>query len=471
VTIESGLKADAKKTSLATGTGIFAIYFMISSMTLAAPVIAGSYSLPATITGFIIQAHLIGTVLVLLPAAKAGDIIGHGRILYLGGFFFAASSFLCATADPGSTGGFELIFFRFTQGIGDGMIMASSLVLLSRWWKKEQRGESFGIFLFAGYMGYISGLLGGGWLIDTFGWKAPFLAVAPLTLITGISGYMLFGHESLKIERTGEKFDFKGMILFGPGIILIVAGLSHIPSIVSVYLIFAGITAFLILVFHERKIDNPLFDTGLFKSNRFFSLAILSDVLYYAGIGAISYLICIYLEAVRNYDSFHSALIILPVSLVQCFASPVAGKLSDRIRPGIISGAGLGLIILTLVFFSSLNIETEILLLSIFAAFTGAGFALFSAPNKNAIMSSVEMKNHGNASGLANTFEQTGNLLSIGIAVSILTFVAGGTTNHSASIGALLNSIDIVFFVLAIICLINIAIIYIRCRFGGKKGV
>lgn len=459
------LNFEAEYTSFATGTGIFAIYFMISSMTLAAPVIAGLYNLQPSVTGFIIQAHLIGTVLFLLPAAKIGDIIGHEKILYMGGIFFSLSSLLCVISLPELLGGAELIMFRFTQGIGDGMIMASSLVLLSRKWKAEQRGKSLGIFLFAGYMGYISGLLIGGWLIDVLNWRAPFLVTVPITLLTGIAGYKLYRLSKSKntaSENTGKKFDFRGMILFGPGIVLLTAGLSQIPSKESAFLIISGIVLFILLIFHEKNIEYPLFEISLFKNNRVFSLAILSDLLYYSGIGAISYLISTYLEVIRNFNSLHAALIILPISLIQGLASPVAGKLSDRIDPKYISGTGLAIIIIVLLVYSRLNTDTTIIMISTIAALAGGGFALFSSPNKNAIMSSVGTKDHGNASGLANTFEQTGNLISIGIAVAILTFITGGTTSASCTPDLLLKSMDLIFLILTVICLINIIIILIR---------
>lgn len=452
---------EAAYTSFASGTGIFAIYFMISSMTLAAPVIAGLYNLQPSVTGFIIQAHLLGAVLFLLPSAKFGDRIGHAKILCIGGLIFALSSFLCIIL-PFELGGSGLILFRFTQGIGDAMIMASSLVLLSRKWKPEQRGESFGIFLFAGYIGYISGLLAGGWLIDIFGWRASFLITIPFTLITGITGYRLSKTENFKSDKINEKFDIRGMILFGPGIILITVGLSFIPSDKSVLLIISGLIFLILLYIQENKTESPLFNFSLFNRNRLFSLAILSDLLYYAGIGAISYLICTYLESVRGFSSFHAAIIILPISLLQGLISPFAGKLSDKIDPKYISATGVCVVFLMLIFYSQFKSDTSILTISIIAAMTGTGFALYSAPNKNAIMSSVRKKDHGNASGIANTFEQTGNLISIGIAVALLTFIKNNAASGSYKSDFLLNGIDLIFMAFGIICLINIIVIMMR---------
>ena len=457
-------------TSFTTGTGIFAIYFMLSSMTLAIPVITGLYNFQPYVSGFIIQAHLIGAVIFLLPAAKIGDLIGHENVLCIGGFFFAASSLLCAVFPP-DLGGIGLIFFRFTQGIGDGMIMASSLVLLSRRWSPEKRGESFGFFLFSGYMGYIAGLLGGGALIDLFSWRAPFLFTVPMTIITGICGYMISKSGTGINTGDKQKLDLKGIALFAPAIVMLTAGLSLIPSTSSAYLIITGTILFIILVAHEKRSEYPLFKISLFKNNRIFSLAILSDILYYSGIGAISYLLSIYLEAGRGLGSFDAALVILPISVIQGVMSPVTGKVSDKIDPKYISSVGVSLIFIILLLYSQIDQDTSILVISVAAAITGAGFAMFSAPNKNAIMSSVKQEDHGNASGIANTFEQTGNLVSIGIAAAIMTRITGESASGSYTTDLVLKSTDIIFIILAVICLVNIAVILIRGKIKKESGI
>lgn len=456
---------EAGYTSFATGTGIFAIYFMISSITLAIPVISEAYHLQPVVSGFVIQSHLLGAVLFLLPAAKLGDIIGHGKILALGGLIFGFSSLICSFFPPGVEI-WGLIAFRFIQGTGDAMIMASSLVLLSRNWNPDHRGESFGIFLFAGYMGYMAGLLGGGWMIDEFGWRAPFLFTVPLTMITGIAGYNLSLKD--KSRRKADKFDLKGILLFWPAIFLIVTGLSLIPSQESMLLLSAGILLFVLFIFHERKSEFPLFRISLLKSNRIFSLALLSDLLYYTTIGAIAYSITIYLESVRGFGTFEAAIIILPISLLQGLVSPFTGRFSDRIDPKYISAAGACIIFVILIAYSQIDQSTGIGIIVIYSAVTGIGYALFSAPNKNAIMSSIDTKDQGNASGISNTIEQTGNLASIGIASAVFSLIAGGAASGFQNTESIQSGIDLVFFILGITCLVNIFILLARGRLQKK---
>ncbi len=311
-------------------------------------------------------------------------------------------------------------------------------------------------------MGYIAGLLGGGTLIDLFSWRAPFLFTVPVTIITGICGYILSKSGTGITSADKQKLDLKGIALFAPAIVMLTAGLSLIPSTNSAYLIITGTVLFIFLVIHKKRSDYPLFKISLFKNNRIFLLAILSDILYYSGIGAVSYLLITYLEAGRGLGSFDAALVILPISIIQGVMSPVTGKLSDKIDPKYISSVGVSLIFTILLLYSHIEQDTSILVISIAAAITGAGFAMFSAPNKNAIMNSVKQQDHGNASGIANTFEQTGNLVSIGIAAAIMTGITGESTSGSYTPDLLLKSIDIIFLILAFICLVNIAVILIR---------
>ena len=163
-------------------------------------------------------------------------------------------------------------------------------------------------------------------------------------------------------------------------------------------------------------------------------------------------------------------MVILPISIIQGVMSPVTGKLSDKIDPKYISSVGVSLIFIILLLYSHIDQDTSILVISVAAAITGAGFAMFSAPNKNAIMSSVKQEDHGNASGIANTFEQTGNLVSIGIAAAIMTGITGGSVSGSYSSDLLLKSTDIIFLILAFICLVNIAVILIRGKIKQESG-
>jgi len=441
--------------SIITGFAAFSIYFMISSATLANPLIADYFHLNATEMGFVIQAHLLGVVMFLIPAAKLGDSYSHLKIFSLGSILFAATSFVCAI----SVSGTEVIFFRLIQGMGDGMMTATALVLLTRVYGPKNRGKAIGFFLFAGYFGYISGMLAGSFSADVFGWHSVFFIVTPFALIAG--ALALKFEKCFKFENNilKQRFDTPGMLLFCPAIVLITAGISGFLPEFRIIFIILGALFFALFAAVEINSKNPLFIFSIFEKNRVFSLSICADFLYYMTIGCITYTLSIYLENGLYYSAFTTGMLLIPVSLMQGALSPVAGHLSDKYEPKYITAVGMAIIVITLLFYANVAKNgTDPLFISLMLAITGTGYALFSSPNKNAVMSSVKKEFQGDASGIANTFEQMGNIASISIAAMIITHFAGNTKISPDTLPSLLEGMHMVFLAMALIGIINIAI-------------
>ena len=441
--------------SIITGIAAFSIYFMISSATLANPLIADNFNLGTTEMGFVIQAHLLGAVMFLIPAAKLGDIYSHIRIFSSGAIIFAATSFFCSV----SVSGAEMILFRLIQGMGDGMMTATALVLLTKVYRSESRGKAIGFFLFAGYFGYITGMSAGCIFADILGWHSVFLAAALFSSIAGMLGFKSKTIFNFEKDTQKKKFDTKGMILFCPAIVFVTAGISGFIPDLRILFITIGAVLFVFFAEAEKNSENPLFCFSVFKRNRVFSFSICADFLYYMTIGCITYILSIYLESGLYYSAFAAGMLIIPVSLMQGALSPFAGYLSDKFEPRYITATGMAVIVITLLFFANAAENgAEPILISFMLAVTGTGYALFSSPNKNAIMGSVKARFHGEASGIANTFEQMGNIASISIAAMIITHFAGNTKITPDALPHFLEGMQMVFLVMALIGAVNIII-------------
>ncbi|MDD4127948.1 MAG: MFS transporter, partial [Methanomicrobium sp.] len=421
---------------------------MISSATLADPLISNTFDLNAAEMGFVIQAHLLGAVMFLIPAAKLGDRFGHIRIFSLGSILFAATSFICAI----SLSGIEIIFFRLLQGIGDGMMTATALVLLTRTYNENQRGKAIGFFLFSGYFGYITGLVGGTISADIFGWQAVFLIPAPFALLAGFLAVK--SEKTFVSENNLQKanFDTFGMLLFCPAIFLITAGISGFLPAFRILFLFLGAAIFFVFIIVENFSENPLFMLSLFRENRVFSFSICADLVYYMTIGCIAYTLSIYLENGLYYSAFAVGILLIPASVMQGLLSPVAGHLSDRVEPRYITALGMAIIVATLLFYANIpKTGADPALISLMLALTGTGYALFSSPNKNAVMSSVKKEYQGSASGIASTFEQMGNITSISIAAMIITMFAGNLQITADKLPQLMDGMQTVFLIMALL--------------------
>ncbi len=136
--------------------------------------------------------------------------------------------------------------------------------------------------------------------------------------------------------------------------------------------------------------------------------------------------------------------------------SPWAGRLSDRIDPRIISSTGMAISAFGLILLAFISSETTIIHLVLTLMLLGLGFALFSSPNSNSIMSSVERKHLGIASASLGTTRMIGQMLSMGIAMMLFAYYIGQKSIAPSNLPQLLKSIQMAFAVFAVLCFFGV---------------
>jgi len=134
----------------------------------------------------------------------------------------------------------------------------------------------------------------------------------------------------------------------------------------------------------------------------------------------------------------------------------ISGKLSDTYDPRILSSVGMGIIVGGLVLLTNLSDHTSISYLFLSLAIVGLGFGMFSSPNTNAIMSSVEKRYLGIASATVGTMRLTGQMMSMGIATLILQLHLGNKQITSQESAEFMASMKIIFFIFLILCTVGV---------------
>jgi len=163
-----------------------------------------------------------------------------------------------------------------------------------------------------------------------------------------------------------------------------------------------------------------------------------------------------------------AGLVLIVQPIVQAVLSPVAGHLSDKIEPRLISSLGMTFTSLGLFFLIFLNADTTIPYITIALIILGIGFALFDSPNTNAIMGSVTRKYYGLASGSVSTMRLLGQNFSMALATLMITLYIGHTAITPATHQLFLNSSQITFIIFAVLCLIGIYFSYSRGQLHTK---
>ena len=362
----------------------------------------------AVLLGWVAAAYFLSSAALLVPVGRAADIRGRKKVFALGVLIFTASSLLCAASGSSEM----LISSRIAQGAGAAMIFATTFAILSSIFPAEERGRVLGLNLAATYLGLTSGPLLGGLLAEHAGWRSVFVPVIPLG---AAAAALIGGVEEEWAEARGEKFDLRGALIYGPSLALLIFGFSLLPQKAGLGLILAGVGGIAGFVRWESKAQSPLLDVKLFRENKLFAFSNLAALATYAATAAVAFILSLYLQYVRGLSPSAAGLILLARPALQTAFSPLAGRLSDRFEPRIVASAGLALIAAGLSIFIFLGEETSAGFVLSGLALLGLGMGFFSSPNANALMSSVERRSYGVASGTLSTMRLVGHALSFGV--------------------------------------------------------
>ncbi|HEX7535335.1 MAG TPA: MFS transporter [Syntrophales bacterium] len=435
-----------KVTLLVTTAASFLTPFMGSSINIALPSIGQEFSMSAVLMGWVAYSFLLAAAAVLVPIGKIADIWGRKRVFSIGLVVYTMSSFFCAVA----ASSYSLISFRLLQGIGGAMIFGPSIAILTSVFPAGERGSALGINVASVYLGLSAGPFLGGFLTEHFGWRSIFLINVPLGVAILI--LVLWKIKAEWAEARDEYFDFKGAFLYMAALSALMYGFSSLTRTLGIWLIVIGLTLIVIFTVRERKVKNPLLDITLFRHNTVFVFSNLAALINYSATFAVSFLLSLYLQYIKGFSPLHAGVILVAQPVVQAIFSPFAGRLSDRIQPRIVASSGMSLTAFGLGLLILLDNQSHILFIVVVLLMLGLGFALFSSPNTNAIMSSVEQQFYGVASGTLATMRITGQMLSMGIVMLIFALRMGDVPITPAEYPSFMGSMHSSMIILSLLC-------------------
>jgi EmrB/QacA subfamily drug resistance transporter len=420
--------------------------FMVSSVNIALPAVGEEFKTDAVVLSWVATSYLLAAAVCLVPFGKLADIYGRKKIYIYGMILFTIMSFLCTI----SVSAPMLIFFRIFQGAGSAMVFATGIAILSSVYPVEERGKVLGIAVAAVYSGLSCGPFFGGLLTHYLSWRSIFLINIPFGVII-----LLLIFLKLKGEWTGsegEKFDLTGSIIYGTAIFAFMYGVSVLPTTLSIVLILTGFVGLVAFVKWETVVRNPVFEIKLFITNRTFAFSCLAALINYSATFAVAFLLSLYLQYIKGLTPQGAGTVLVFTPVMMAVFSPFAGRLSDRVEPRIIASLGMGLTAVGLVLLILVNNQTVLAYIIASLMILGFGFALFSSPNMNAIMSSVDKRFYGIASASVGTMRLLGQILSMGIATLIFALLIGRAQITPEYYPMLLKSVRCAFLVFSCLC-------------------
>jgi len=420
--------------------------FMGSSINIALPSIGREFAMDAVSLGWVATSYLLSVAVFLLPLGRIADIYGRKKIFTIGIIIYTAASLLSAF----STSAAMLITFRVLHGIGSATIFGTGVAILTSVFPAGERGKALGINVAAVYLGLSLGPVLGGFLTEHFGWRSIFIATVPFGLLIIVAIFWKLKGEWAGAK--GEKFDLVGSIIYGVGIIAFIYGLSLVPAISGVWTLLIGILGISAFIWWEKRVKSPILNMQLFKNNATFAFSNLAALINYSATYAVIFLLSLYLQYTKGLSPQNAGLILVIMPAVQGILSPLAGRISDKIEPRIIASVGMGFTTIGLVLLIFLDQNTTIGSILASLVVIGFGLALFSSPNTNAIMGSVENRFYGVASATLATMRAVGMMVSMGIAMVTFSIIIGRVEITPEYYPVFTESLKVVFIISAILC-------------------
>ncbi len=435
--------------------------FLISSVNIALPDMERSFNLDAITLSWILTSFLLASAMFLLPIGRFADLSGIRLVFKVGVILFTISSLLSGLA----TSGLWLIIFRFLQGIGAAFTSTTGPAILVSAFLPKHRGKVLGISVSAVYLGLAFGPFAGGLLTQYVGWRSIFFVASGLGFLTTLVAFRYLGNDP-STEEKSKKIDLKGTLFYMLGLVALVYGSSRIPDISGWLLMGGGIVAISVFWMFENRSSRPVIDTKLYTHNRMFAYSNLAALINYSATFAVIFLLSLYLQKIKALSPRDAGIIMVAQPAMMAIFSPFAGSLSDRFQARYLATIGMSMCSLGLVFLSFLTATTPIWLIVAILILLGLGFALFSSPNMNTIMSSVDRTQYGLASGSAATMRVVGQITSMTIATLFFAAMLGNQSVESAPDVSFLKVVKWGFITFSVL---SLAGIYFSINRGPQK--
>jgi EmrB/QacA subfamily drug resistance transporter len=360
---------------------------------------------------------LVATVLVL-NAGRLADMVGRARTYIAGFAVFTIASALCGIAPDALT----LVGARIVQGVGGALLMATSTALVTDAFPRRELGRALGINAMVVGAGQILGPILGG-VLTLLGWRAVFWFNVPLGILGTIVAAAVLVEQARPSGR--RSFDLAGSAIYLIGLLGLMTALAFggIYGWTTPWVI-AGIAAFVValpvFLWVESRRAEPLLDLSLFR-NRLFAMGNLTGLLNGIARNGVLFLLVFYLQGVKGDDPVMAGILLAPLAVGLLVLSPISGALADRYGSRLLATLGMIVTGVGLAGLLTLDIDTPYWQLALWQLVIGAGSGLFASPNTSAVMGVVPPAQRGIGAGTRMMLTQSGFVVSIALAIGLVT--------------------------------------------------
>lgn len=377
-------------------------------MNVALPTLSKEFDVSSSNIIWVTNAYQLVVTMMLLGFAAIGDIFGYKRVFLSGVSIFVTASVLCAM----STSFEMLVASRVLQGIGGACTMSINTALLRLIFPPHRLGRVMAANAVIVAVTAASGPTLGGAILSIGHWSWIFLLNIPLGVAALLLGWKLLPHNPPSKEK--KQLDGQSVVLnavFFGLLIYTIESMAH--NGISTLLILQGVVTVLVGVLYIRRqlqIPIPILPVDLFRIP-IFSLSVGCSIACFTSQMLALVSLPFFMQHSLGLSVAQTGLMLTPWPLATTLTAPLAGRLVERLHPGILGGVGLCIFTLGLYALSSLEGGAELWELGWRMAVCGIGIGLFQTPNNVTITTSAPIQRSGGASGMLGTARVLGQTL------------------------------------------------------------
>lgn len=408
--------------------GAFMALLDTTIVNVAIPTIRTSIGASNATLSWIVSGYALAFGLALIPAGRVGDRLGHKWVFVVGLSLFTVASLACGLArDDG-----QLIAARALQGLAGGVFFTTITALIQLMFSDRRRGRAFAIL--GATIGFSTALgpLIGGLIIAAFGagsgWRLVFAVNVPIGIIAVVAALVFLPGGA---ESREDAADWLGLALLTAGLVALLTPLIEGQQEGWPWWTYASMAggAVLLALFGrwERRLQsaggNPLVPPRLF-THPSFTGGVLLALVYFAAFTSIFFTIALLWQTGLGHTALQSGLVAMPFAIGSIIGASRSDVLAERFgRSVLIAGLCLVAVGITTVWLILANTAATAyngwaLLAPLLIA--GIGSGLFIAPNAGFIVSTVERRDAGAASGVVGTTQRIGSAIGIAVIGTVL---------------------------------------------------
>ena len=361
------------------------------------PDITRAFGLPIQMIQWVVIAYVLTYASLMLAFGRVGDIFGHARVFRIGLAWSVAAFLLCAAAPAYGW----LLFCRFLQGIGAGLVISVAPALVTGLFPEQRRSRAVAAFTLIFALASALGPLIGGALVGRWGWPAVFWFRAPIALLALV---LLEG-----LPRGGgarEPLDVLGAVLLALAISSLLLAIDELPRLgpqnwLALPLVGVAMAGGWAFVRRERRAAAPIVNLEFFKSPGFAAVNAASVLVYLTSFAVLLFVPYWLVRFTRLPLAWAGAVLAASFGGTMA-ASPLAGRLIERMRAAHVALAGAALNGAGLIAIAGWNSAADQMPVMLAALIVqGFGVGLFQVAYMDAVIATIPQRDRGVAGSLA----------------------------------------------------------------------